>query len=77
MNSDVQRGGRLIGNMTRRQLTNRLILALIVLALLAVIGVILYFVIKAIVDKYKPAPEPTAAPTPAPITTTRSPVSLF
>lgn len=63
MNSDIRRGSKLIGNMTRRQLTNRLILLCVILALLAVIGVILYFVIKALVDKYGPTPAPTPAPT--------------
>jgi flagellar basal body-associated protein FliL len=78
MNSELKRGSRLIGNMTRRQLTNRLIIVLIVLALLAVIGVILYFVIKALIDKYGPTPAPTPVPTtPAPTTTTRGPEFNF
>ncbi|KAL0478113.1 v-SNARE family protein 1 [Acrasis kona] len=65
--SDVKRGGKLIGNMTRRQITNRVILALIVLALLIAIGICLFFIIRAIVQKYEtpaPAPQPTTTKPP-------------
>ena len=49
--AETNRGGRLITSMTRRQITTRIILILIVLALLLTLGVILYFIIRQLLPK--------------------------
>jgi chromosome segregation ATPase len=57
-NQELTTGGKIIGRMSRRQITNRIILVLIIIGLLAIIGIILYFIIKPIVNKYKKKPAP-------------------
>jgi ElaB/YqjD/DUF883 family membrane-anchored ribosome-binding protein len=48
--SEIQIGGRIIGRMNRRRIMNSLILVAVIIILLAVIGFILYFVIKPLVQ---------------------------
>jgi vesicle transport through interaction with t-SNAREs protein 1 len=63
-NQQLSLSSRIIGRMSRRQITNRIILILIILIMLAVIGVILYFIIKPLIPKpTPPAPAPAPAPT--------------
>lgn len=70
-NQQLSLSSRIIGRMSRRQITNRIILILVILIMLAVIGVILYFIIKSLIPKpAPPAPAPSPpAPGPAPAPT--------
>lgn len=59
---DVRQGGRTISLMGRRQVTNKLIIVGVILALivaiLIVLAIILYPLITSLIDLFKPAPQP-------------------
>ena len=52
-NEELTVGSRIIGRLSRRQITNRIIIILIILLMLVVIGILVFFIVRPFVKKKK------------------------